>query len=78
MKGEVLFHLINPSDGVRTIKFMYVNFGNLIPRGWRTPRGVEQVGILIMGRLTVLRIGLKILTLEEFLQSVGLLVKYSL
>jgi hypothetical protein len=40
MKGEVLFHLRNPSGGVGTIKFIHVNFGHLILGGWITPKGV--------------------------------------
>jgi hypothetical protein len=71
MKGEVLFHLRNPPGWVGTIKFMHVNFGHLIPRGWRTPRGVGRVSILIMGRLRVLGIGLNILTLRSFSRAVG-------
>jgi hypothetical protein len=67
MKEELLFHLRNPSSGVGTIKFMHVNFGHLIPRGWRTPRGAKRVSILIMGTLRVLGIVLDLLTLEDVL-----------
>jgi hypothetical protein len=75
MKGEVLFHLRNPPSWVGTIKFMHFNFGNLIPRRWRTPRGAGRLSMLIMGRLRFLKIGINILTPEEFHQIVVLLVK---
>jgi hypothetical protein len=65
MEGEVLFHLRNPPCWVGSIKFMHVNFGHLIPRVWRTPRGVGGMSMLIMGMLRVLWVGLNILTLEE-------------
>jgi hypothetical protein len=46
MEGEVLFHLRDPPYWVGFIKFMHVNFWHLIPRVWRTLRGVGQKSML--------------------------------
>jgi len=67
MKGEVLFHLRNPPYWVGSIKFMHVNFGHLIPRVWRTPRGVGGMSMLTMGMFRVLCIGFYLLTFCEWL-----------
>nr|ADE77022.1 unknown [Picea sitchensis] len=69
MEGEVLFHLRDPPYWVGSIKFMHVNFGHLIPIVWRTPRGVGQMSMLIMGMLRVLCIGLDLLTFCELLHG---------
>jgi hypothetical protein len=69
MEGEVLFHLRDPPCWVGSIKFMHVNFGHLIPRVWRTPRGVGGMSMLIMGMLRVLCIGLYLLTFCELLHG---------
>jgi hypothetical protein len=69
MEGEVMFHLRDPPCWVRSIKFMHVNFGHLIPRGWRTPRGVGRMSMLIMGILRVLYIALYLLTICEWIHG---------
>jgi hypothetical protein len=53
---------------------MHLNFGNLIPRVLRSPRGVGKMWVLIMGRMISVRVGLKVLTrvvYHKFLKSVG-------
>jgi hypothetical protein len=75
MKGEVLFHLRNPPGWVGTIKFMHVNFGHLIQRRWRTPRGAGGLSMFIMRRLKLFWVWLNILTPEELHQFVVLLFK---
>jgi hypothetical protein len=48
---------------------MHVNFGHLIPRVWRTLRGVGGMNILIMGMLRVLDIVLYLLNFCEGLHG---------
>jgi hypothetical protein len=69
MEVEVLFHLRDPLGWVGSIKFVHVNFGNLIPRVGRTPRGVGVMSMLIMGMLRVLCIGLCLLTFCDLLHG---------
>jgi hypothetical protein len=64
-EGEVLFHLTDPPCWVGSIKFIHVNFGNLIPIVWRTPREVGGMSILIMGMLIDLCIGIFLLIFFE-------------
>jgi hypothetical protein len=52
---------------------MHVNFGHLIPRVCRTPRGVGRLSMLILGRLWVSGVVLNMLTLEELHHSLELL-----
>jgi hypothetical protein len=69
MEGEVLFHFRDPSYWVGSIKFMYVNFGNLIPRVWITPRGVGGMIMHIIGMLRILCIGIYLLTFCEWMHG---------
>jgi hypothetical protein len=69
MEGEVLFYLRDPLCWVGSIKFMHVNFRHLIPRVWRTPRGVGRMSMLIMGMFRFLCIGFYLLTFCEWMHG---------
>jgi hypothetical protein len=75
MKEEVLFHLRNLVSWVGTIKFMHVNFGHLIPRRWRTPRGARGLSIFIMRRVRLFWVCINIITPEYMHQFVEFMVK---
>jgi hypothetical protein len=69
MERELFFDLRDPPYWVGSIKFIYFKFGHLIPRVWRTPRGVGRMSVLTMGMFRVLWIGLYLLTFSEWLHG---------
>ena len=71
MEGEVVFHLGDPPSWVRSIQFMHLHFWQLIPRVWRTPRGVGMMSILIMRGMRGFRVVLLVLTLVKKSKVLG-------
>jgi hypothetical protein len=72
MEGEVVFHLRNPSCRVRSIKFMHLNFGHIIPGMGMDPMRVGIMRMLKMGGVNILRVGLRVLPPDKLCQCVEL------
>jgi hypothetical protein len=54
---------------------MHLKFGHLIPGMWRTPMRVGRMRMLRMGGVNILRVGLRVLPLDELRQCVELVLE---
>jgi hypothetical protein len=77
-EGRSIFPFEKPIWRSWTHQIYACQLSTLYSKRVENPKGEGQASILIMGILRVLDIWLNILTLEEFLQSLGLLIKDSL
>jgi hypothetical protein len=71
MEGEVVIHLGDPPNWVRSIKFMHLHFWKLIPGVWRIPREVGIMSSLIMRRMRGFIVVLQVLTLVKKSKVLG-------
>ena len=54
---------------------MHLNFGHLIPGMWRTPMRVGRMRMFKMGGVKILRVGLRVLSLDVLHQCVEIVLE---